>query len=132
MFHAIEIGDISSFRKSLRYIGVDPSIQNNKALKIASENGRIEIIKLLLKCKRVYPTIEAIKAARNNDHIECMYYLLEASNDDEIIKIFSKELRQKRDAVMNIINFYDVPIDLIYDISKFIHSDIEYYKKYYK
>ena len=43
---------------------VDPSAQNNKAIRIASENGHIEVVEILLKDPRVDPSVKNNKAAR--------------------------------------------------------------------
>jgi ankyrin repeat protein len=48
--------------------GADPSKDNNFAILLASGNGNLEIVKLLLKDKRVNP------AARNNLAIQCASY----------------------------------------------------------
>lgn len=72
-------GDISDV---IEYIndGDDPSSDDNLAIKVASEHNHIEVVKLLLKDKRVDPTADdnyAIRWASNNLNIEVVKLLLE-------------------------------------------------------
>ncbi len=58
---------------------VDPSSKNNKAIRMASENGHLESVKLLLEDKRVDPSANhngAIRMASLNGHIEVVKLLL--------------------------------------------------------
>ena len=66
--------------KKLIENGIDPSDNNNYAIKWASKNGHLEIVKLLLQDKRVDPSANnnyAIKWASKNGHTEVVKLLLE-------------------------------------------------------
>ncbi len=58
---------------------VDPSSKNNKAIRMASKNGNIEVVKLLLADQRVDPSDpnnEAIRWASDGGHLEVVKLLL--------------------------------------------------------
>ena len=40
----------------MKHPGVDPSVDDNFAIRSASKNGRLEVVSLLLKDKRVDPS----------------------------------------------------------------------------
>ena len=59
--------------------GVDPSAQDNRAIRWASYNGHIEVVKLLLTDKRVDPSAQdnfAIRWASGNGHTGVVRLLL--------------------------------------------------------
>ena len=65
--------------KRLLDSGVDPSVNNNEAIRKASENGHTEVVKVLLADNRVDPSVrdnEAIREASYKDHSEIVKVLL--------------------------------------------------------
>ena len=61
----------------------DPSVDYNNAIRLASKNGHIEIVKILLQDKRVDPTDNwAIRIASQFGHIEIVKILLEDKRVD--------------------------------------------------
>ena len=88
--------DVNSFEEVVKYglkdevkrlmdKGVDPSDANNGAIRLASENGYIEIVKLLLEDKRVDPSDDdnyAIRRASDNGHLEVVELLLQDKRVD--------------------------------------------------
>ena len=57
----------------------DPTADNNRAIRWASENGHVEVVKILLSDKRVDPTAgdnRAIQWASGNGHVEVVKILL--------------------------------------------------------
>ena len=62
---------------------VDPSSFDNCAIRLASEGGHIDIVKLLLQDKRVDPSANvnwAIRMASRNGHIDVVKILLQDNN----------------------------------------------------
>jgi len=59
--------------------GFDPSADDNYAIKYASENGHLEVVKLLLQDPRVDPIDNnyAIQVASKNSHSEVVKLLLQ-------------------------------------------------------
>lgn len=58
---------------------MDPTAQNNSAIKFSSTYGHLEIVKLLLNCKDVDPTIERnwpIRMSASNGHLGVVQLLL--------------------------------------------------------
>ena len=75
--------------------GVDPSAQDNRAIRWASYNGHIEVVKLLLTDKRVDPSADdniAIRWASENGHTEVVKLLL---TDKRVREKLSPELKEK-------------------------------------
>ena len=58
---------------------VDPSADNNWAIRLASNNGHLEVVKLLLANDKVDPSADnnwAIRLASNNGHLEVVKLLI--------------------------------------------------------
>ena len=75
-----KIGEIE-FCKTLlsEYPEVDPSADNNKAFRLASEYGQIEVVKWLLQDERVNPFDDdnyAIRWATKNNHPDVVALIL--------------------------------------------------------
>jgi len=65
--------------------GVDPSINGNYAIRMASQNGHTEIVRLLLQDERVDPSINgnyAIRMASRNGHTDIVKLLLQDERVD--------------------------------------------------
>ena len=59
---------------------VDPSANDNYAIRLASEKGHLEVVEVLLRDKRVNPCScgkQAIKQASKNGHVEIVRILQE-------------------------------------------------------
>ena len=63
--HAIIKGDIELVKLLLSDPRVDPSADNNFAIKKAAENGHYKIVKLLLNDPRVDPSVEVFNSLLN-------------------------------------------------------------------
>jgi len=64
---------------------VDPSVDDNYPIKIASESGNTEVVKLLLSDPRVDPTVNnngVIKRAAKNGHVKVVKILLDDGRID--------------------------------------------------
>src|SRR3989304_1464205 len=64
----------------LQYPIVDPSDENNRAIRLASRNGHVEVVKLLLQDPRVDPSDKnnyAIRYASENGDVEIVKLLLQ-------------------------------------------------------
>ncbi len=55
---------------------VDPSSNNNYAIRKASKNGCVKMVGLLLQDSRVDPPSDTIEVASNHGHIEIVRLLL--------------------------------------------------------
>jgi len=65
--------------RTLLDCGVDPTADDNYAIRVASERGHVEVLKILLSDKRVDPTAgdnRAILWASENGHVEVVKILL--------------------------------------------------------
>jgi hypothetical protein len=99
---------ISCVNRLLKDIRVDPSANNNEAIRWASQNDHIACVNILLEDSRVY-------------------------NDSWVKRTFKNELKVIEEVQMyrkKIIDSLYVPEDLIYEISKYLHHDTNYYKIY--
>ena len=79
--------------QELLKLGVDPSEDNNIAIKRASNDGHLEVVKLLLKDPRVDPSAQdncAIRWASDDEHLEVVELLLK----DPRVQVKSYELNQ--------------------------------------
>lgn len=93
---AVEKGDTKTVQKFLSdRASIDPSENSNKAIGIASENGHLEIVRLLLADDRVDPSGDAnyaIQMASQNGHVEVVRLLLAdgradpSANDNKAIR----------------------------------------------
>jgi hypothetical protein len=54
---------------------VDPSAEDNAAIRVASEEGHTEIVRLLLQDPRVDPSADAIKIASANGYEDIVQLL---------------------------------------------------------
>jgi hypothetical protein len=75
----IKNGHLEVVNRLISYPEVDVSIENNWAIKCASQNGHIEVVKLLLQDSRIDPSVEdnvSILLASYNGHIEVVKLLL--------------------------------------------------------
>jgi len=62
----------------------DPTADNNRAIRWASENGHVEVVKILLSDKRVDPTADnnlAIRRASEKGHVEVVKILYQHNPD---------------------------------------------------
>jgi ankyrin repeat protein len=81
-----------NYLESVRFVindGIDPSADNNYAIRKASEHGRLEVVKELLKDKRVDPAANinyAIENASNNGHLEVVKELLKDNRVDPSVR----------------------------------------------
>ena len=81
---AIETGDLGLVN-ILLWIGVDPSARFNLAIRLASANGQIDVVRLLLQDERVDPSAEfnyAIRFASANGQIDVVRLLLQDERVD--------------------------------------------------
>jgi len=74
---------------------IDPSINNNYSIRLASCNGHVEVVKVLLNDSRVDPAAnnnQAIQMATKNGHTEVVKLLKEfkQKQDNKLIKIAEK------------------------------------------
>jgi len=77
--------DPDVFKEILKEEGVDPSADDNYAIRWAAQNGHLEVVKLLLKDKRVDPGAvdnAAIQWASRDGHLEIVKLLLEDKRVD--------------------------------------------------
>ena len=81
---------------------VDPSANDNYAIRLASQNGHVETVKLLLEDNRVDPSANnnySIKEASRNGHMEIVKLLIPRINiskiTDEKILSIAKEIKEK-------------------------------------
>ena len=84
----IQYGFIDEFKQLLNN-GLDPSVDNNYAISMASEHGQLEIVKLLLSDPRVDPSDKDnydIKMASYNGHLEIVKLLLQDKRVDPSAK----------------------------------------------
>ena len=75
---ACKSGDISEVERYIRE-GGDPSANSNYAIRWASANGHIDVVRLLLSDKRVDPSADnniAIRCASEHGHTEVVKLLL--------------------------------------------------------
>ena len=73
---------IPKFVKKMIEKGFDPSVNDNFAIRFASQNGHTKVVKVLLDDPRVDPSADnnwAIRFASENGHIEVVKLLLERS-----------------------------------------------------
>jgi len=85
-----DIGEVSKYGliddvKRLLNKGVNPTIDNNYSIRMASGYGHTDIVKLLLQDRRVDPTADsnyAIGVASQNGHIEVVKLLLQDERVD--------------------------------------------------
>lgn len=84
-FEAIITEDVRKIKLLLKIVRINPSINNNYAIRLTSENGHLEVVELLLSDPRVDPTVnnnEAIRSASVNGHLEVVGLLLSDSRVD--------------------------------------------------
>uniref|UniRef100_A0A6C0JR58 Ankyrin repeat protein n=1 Tax=viral metagenome TaxID=1070528 RepID=A0A6C0JR58_9ZZZZ len=75
--NACKTGDIATVTRVFEF--VDPSVNENLAIGWASQNGHLDIVKLLLADQRVNPTEDnnlAIRGAASSGHVEVVKVLL--------------------------------------------------------
>ncbi len=99
---AMKNNNIELFYELLEF-GIDPSVEDNKAIRWASFQGNTEIVKMLLEDPRVDPSAEnnwAIQSASIHGHTEVVRLLLEdprvdpsANNNQAIIIASLKEYK---------------------------------------
>uniref|UniRef100_A0A6C0JWC8 Uncharacterized protein n=1 Tax=viral metagenome TaxID=1070528 RepID=A0A6C0JWC8_9ZZZZ len=80
---ACQDGDIKMIASLL--LDFDPSENNNYAIRVASYNGHVDVVKLLLADHRVDPSAldnQAIRAASQEGHLRVVRLLLEDSRVD--------------------------------------------------
>lgn len=85
---------------------------------MASRKGRVAVVNSLLNYARDPFTFE---------------YLIDYSLRNGRLYVASTIARYLHDIIINrkkIIDAYDIPEDLIFDISKYMHEDEDFYKKY--
>src|SRR3984885_7268658 len=85
LFVASKKGDAQLIEVLLAVKGVDPAVDDNEAIKLASRNRRDEVVKLLLSDKRVNPAADnnyAIREASKNGHAEVVKLLLNSDKVD--------------------------------------------------
>jgi Ankyrin repeats (3 copies) len=88
-------GHLEIVKELLKDKRVDPSDDNNYAIRWASENGHLEVVKELLKDKRVDPSAnnnEAIRWASQYGHLEVVKELLK---DKRVIDKLTPSLKEK-------------------------------------
>jgi ankyrin repeat protein len=97
--HAISRTNIEIINRLLEENRVDPSADNNKAIRIASQKGHLDIVNRLLEDPRVDPSAynnSAIKWASQNGHFDIVNRLLEdprvdpSSENNEAIRLASR------------------------------------------
>ena len=82
---ALRAGDILVVENLLGYSQIDPSGDNNFAIRFASTNGHTKILKVLLEEDRVDPTVDnnmAIQLVSANGHTEVVKLLLQDERVD--------------------------------------------------
>ncbi len=80
ILNSVEKGNVSFYKKWMNYPGWNPSYDDNYAIRRASANGHVELVKLLLDDKRVSPSDrfnEAIRYAARSGHATVVKLLLE-------------------------------------------------------
>jgi hypothetical protein len=101
--------------------GIDPSIENNLPVVVASSMGRTDIVELLLNDRRVNPTVrdhEALMRAQAKCDVYVVELLLKwyAKNNVDLYKILSK-YKDKNHAILDRLF---IPISMMYyNINKF-------------
>lgn len=86
-FNACREGDLTQIQRSLEQ-GVDPSMESNKAIRMASAWGYVDIVKLLLQDSRVDPTVffnYALRWACNYRHLKVIEALLQDGRADPTV-----------------------------------------------
>jgi len=84
LIRAADDGDFTTVN-ILILAGVDPTANDNAAIIVASFNGHVEVVKLLLQQPRADPTADnnyAIREASENGYIEVVKLLLEQPGVD--------------------------------------------------
>ncbi|GAH45508.1 unnamed protein product, partial [marine sediment metagenome] len=82
---ALESGNLKAAIELLKEKRVDPSADDNCAIRWASKNGYVEVVKELLKDKRVDPSVYdnwAIRVASERGHLEVVKVLLKDERVD--------------------------------------------------
>jgi ankyrin repeat protein len=146
ILYASQNGHIKVVDRLLQDPRVDPSVIGNKALRTAAINGRVEVVNRLLQDPRVDPS-DALQLALDNCNVEVVNILLKHSrmDPDEYENLINIAIRNNRfnnvwilrkhikDIILyrkKIIDASDIPEDLIYEISKYMHEDEDYYRNY--
>jgi hypothetical protein len=78
LFQGVENGYLYVVENALK-LGIDPSIYNNYAIRIASVSGFLDIVKLLMKDPRIDPSFDknwAFRYAIKYDHLKVAKELL--------------------------------------------------------
>lgn len=84
LIQAAENGNLEEVQR-LMEMGADPSTDNNEAIVMATINGHLEIVRLLLSDSRVSSSVDdnrAIICASTNDRVEILRLLLQESQFD--------------------------------------------------
>jgi len=85
LMNAVKFNNVDKVKILLQNKWVDPSAQNNYAIRLAAERGHTEIVKLLLQDGRADPSVNnnyAIGLSAQNGHIEVVELLLQDERID--------------------------------------------------
>lgn len=111
---------------------VDPSADNDYAIRYASRNGYTGVVRLLLSNEKVDPSVnsnEAMLLASENEHLEIVQILLSEPRVDSSIPVISFLKRSKFQSIVEILRLYSSKIFVNQKNEMHLNNFFEWYAR---